>query len=60
MIPSKGTPFLVHCQAGVRSAAACSILARKGYDVLNIPAGWGGILETSLPRTGPDVKTTTV
>tara|TARA_Y100000589_G_scaffold97161_1_gene91794 strand:- start:210 stop:1646 length:1437 start_codon:yes stop_codon:yes gene_type:complete len=60
MVPATNEPFLVHCQAGVRSAAACSILARKGFEVRNIPAGWGGIRETSLPKTSPDVKTEVV
>ena len=59
-VPDSGDPFLVHCQAGVRSAAACSILARRGFKVLNIPAGWGGLERTSLPRTDGCVKTGSV
>lgn len=59
-VPDSKMPFLVHCQAGVRSAAACSILARRGYKVLNIPAGWGGLESTSLPKTDASVKTETV
>jgi len=51
-VPDSDEPFLVHCQAGVRSAAACSILKRRGFRVLNIPAGWGGISETSLSKEG--------
>jgi hydroxyacylglutathione hydrolase len=50
-VPGSGNPILVHCQAGVRSAAACSILARRGFDVLNIPAGWGGLEKTTLPKS---------
>lgn len=37
----KGTPLLVHCQGGVRSARACSFLERKGYDVTNLKGGFG-------------------
>lgn len=48
-LPDSDGPFMVHCQAGVRSAAACSMLARRGFEVLNIPAGWGGIEKTALP-----------
>ena len=50
MVPRDKGPLLVHCQAGVRSAAACSILARRGFDVLNIPAGWEGLEKTTLPK----------
>ena len=51
-IPGDQGPLLVHCHAGVRSAAACSVLARKGFDVLNIPVGWEGLEKTNLPKDG--------
>ena len=39
-IPTKETPVLVYCRSGARSAQACSILKRRGYDARNI----GGVL----------------
>lgn len=35
----KGRPILVNCQAGARSARACSLLKRNGYLVTNIAGG---------------------
>ncbi|MEC9373712.1 MAG: rhodanese-like domain-containing protein, partial [Planctomycetota bacterium] len=35
----RDTPLLVHCQAGVRSAAATSLLEREGFDVINLAGG---------------------
>ena len=35
-------PILVHCAAGVRSAAACSLIARNGGQPINLAGGYGG------------------
>lgn len=37
----KDRPILVQCQGGVRSARACSLLARNGYAVTNLAGGYG-------------------
>ena len=37
----KDRPILVHCQGGVRSARACSILERAGFNVTNLAGGFG-------------------
>ncbi|TVQ61525.1 MAG: MBL fold metallo-hydrolase [Phycisphaerales bacterium] len=34
-------PILVHCQGGVRSARAASLLQRAGFDVTNLEGGYG-------------------
>lgn len=34
-------PMVVHCAGGVRSASACSLLQRLGYDVTNLAGGMG-------------------
>ncbi|MHC5113952.1 MAG: rhodanese-like domain-containing protein [Planctomycetota bacterium] len=31
--------MLVHCHSGIRSAASCSLLARRGFDVINLAGG---------------------
>lgn len=33
-------PLLVHCQGGVRSARACALLQRAGFDVTNLAGGY--------------------
>ena len=38
--PDKQVPLFVYCRSGARSAQACSILKRRGYDARNI----GGVL----------------
>jgi len=37
---NKDAPWLVHCHAGMRSAAACMALRREGYDVTNLAGGY--------------------
>ena len=42
-IPNDGTPILVYCAAGGRSAAVCDFLAQTGVDSLhNLTCGFGG------------------
>jgi hydroxyacylglutathione hydrolase len=36
----KGRPILVHCQGGVRSARACALLERAGFNVTNLAGGF--------------------
>jgi hydroxyacylglutathione hydrolase len=41
---SKDRPILVYCSTGTRSARACSLLQRYGYEVMNLAGGmraWG-------------------
>lgn len=35
-----GRPVLVHCRGGARSAVACSLLQKHGYDVTNLAGGF--------------------
>lgn len=42
-LPPKDVPTLVHCLAGVRSAAACSALERAGHSVINLSGGWSAL-----------------
>ena len=38
-----GTPLVIGCQMGGRSAKACEILSNAGYEnVANVLGGWGG------------------
>jgi metal-sulfur cluster biosynthetic enzyme/rhodanese-related sulfurtransferase len=56
-LPAKGTPMLVHCAAGARSAAACELLGRHGYTgLLNLAGGmhmWTGPRETAASTPPP-------
>jgi hydroxyacylglutathione hydrolase len=36
----KGKKILIHCRSGGRSARACALLQRHGYDVANIAGGF--------------------
>ena len=40
----QSTPWIVNCQGGTRSAAACMALRRQGYDVTNLAGGYRGWL----------------
>jgi rhodanese-related sulfurtransferase len=41
----------VHCQGGYRSAIACSLLQRAGYNnVINVTGGFDAWAEAQLPR----------
>jgi rhodanese-related sulfurtransferase len=43
-------PLAVHCKGGYRSAIACSLLQREGYDnVINVIGGFDAWLEAKLP-----------
>lgn len=35
----KDRPILVHCRSGARSARACSLLQKHGYDATNLAGG---------------------
>ncbi len=36
----KDQPLLVHCRGGFRSARACALLQRNGYEVINLKGGF--------------------
>lgn len=38
----RGTPILVHCQGGGRSARAVALLQRHGFDAVNLAGGYSG------------------
>ena len=43
-------PLAIHCQGGYRSAIACSLLQRAGYNnVINVIGGFDAWLEAQLP-----------
>jgi rhodanese-related sulfurtransferase len=44
----KDRHILVNCRSGARSARACSLLQRHGYDVTNLA---GGILAWDMAKT---------
>lgn len=52
-LPGKETPMLVTCAGGSRSAAACAMLAERGYTTLYNMAsgmsGWRGPVERGAP-----------
>ncbi len=52
-LPDKATPMIVTCAGGSRSAAACAMLAERGYGVLyNVStgmSGWRGPVEKGAP-----------
>ena len=51
-------PILVHCAAGVRSAAACSLIARTGRHAINLAGGYGGwIQHQPSALAGPSGRT---
>ncbi len=37
----KGEKYYLVCQSGARSGQVCSVLARHGYDVVNVAGGTG-------------------
>lgn len=46
----KEKPILVHCQGGVRSAKACSVLAKHGFSKLyNLQGGLNAWQQAKLP-----------
>jgi hydroxyacylglutathione hydrolase len=48
-------PLLVHCQSGVRSAVATSLLHRLGRtDAVNIAGGFAAWSAAGLPKAGQD------
>ena len=49
------SPLLVHCQSGVRSAVATSLLHRLGRtDAVNLRGGFAAWSAAGLPTAGPD------
>ncbi len=38
--------YYIMCQSGARSSRACSILRRRGYDVVNVSGGMGSYVGT--------------
>ena len=45
----KDRPILVHCQGGNRSARACSLLQKHGYEVANLAGGFGAWEQAKAP-----------
>src|SRR5690606_30550769 len=43
----EGSPLIVHCAGGVRSARAASYLARKGYTPINLKGGFAAWLKAA-------------
>ncbi|MBC8203233.1 MAG: MBL fold metallo-hydrolase [Planctomycetes bacterium] len=43
----RSTAWVIHCQGGSRSAAACMALKRKGYNVTNLAGGYKGWCEAT-------------
>ena len=49
-VPSDKT-IVVHCAGGVRSAYACALLERSGFDVINMQGGIGAWEDSGCPVT---------
>ncbi|MBX3356904.1 MAG: MBL fold metallo-hydrolase [Phycisphaeraceae bacterium] len=45
----KNRPILVSCQGGMRSARACSLLQRHGFNVTNLAGGFGAWAKSGGP-----------
>ena len=55
IVPDKSTPIVMYCQAGGRSAMACSILQQLGYNCVANGGGVGGLalrLQRDIRRGG--------
>ena len=49
-IPDKGTPIVLYCGGGFRSALAADNLQRMGYrNVISMDGGWRGWTEAGFP-----------
>jgi hydroxyacylglutathione hydrolase len=46
---AKNRRVLVHCRSGVRSARACSLLQKHGYDVINVAGGFLAWEKAQMP-----------
>ena len=49
----KGTPIVVMCHTGVRSAQVCQYLEPLGYSVTNLKGGidaWSVLVDLTVPR----------
>ena len=49
----KGTPIVVMCHTGVRSAQVCQYLEPLGYNVANLKGGidaWSVLVDLTVPR----------
>ena len=50
-------PIAVHCKGGYRSAIACSLIERAGYEnVMNVIGGFDAWLACGLPEAKPDTE----
>lgn len=47
----RDTPLFVHCQSGVRSAAATAYLETKGFDPVNVAGGYSRMANVRIPAT---------
>jgi hydroxyacylglutathione hydrolase len=45
----RDTPLFVHCQSGVRSAAASAYLESEGFEPINVAGGYAGIIAAGIP-----------
>ncbi len=49
-IPDKGTPIVLYCGGGYRSALAADNIQKMGYrNVISMDGGWRGWTEAGLP-----------
>ena len=49
-IPDKGTPIVLYCGGGYRSALAADNIQKMGYrNVISMDGGWRGWTEPGLP-----------
>lgn len=42
----KDKTYYIMCQSGGRSSSACKVLAKEGYDVVNVAGGMGAYVGT--------------
>ena len=43
---NKDTTYYIMCQSGARSRRASGILAKRGYNIINVSGGFGGYVGT--------------
>ena len=43
----KDKPYYIMCQSGARSKRTCSILAKQGFEVINVAGGMGSYVGTN-------------
>lgn len=53
----RSQPMVVHCQSGMRSAIATSLLQKEGFQVINLAGGFGSWQKKGLPTCGTEGAT---